>query len=187
MVGFFQALQWNPVIPAIRADGENLDEALGGDHPAAFLLGGDIFEFVRRLASHEDRPPVFVNVDLVGGIAGDTTGLAFLSRHVEGIISTSRHVIELGNAAGLITIQRLFALDLSSIERGLKLVKRARPNCVEILPALTYPLLASRHPEVLKKPTLAGGLIKSQEEVTSVLQAGAAGVSTSYRDLWRCA
>ena len=104
---------------------------------------------------------------------------------MEGIISTNRRVIELGNSAGLVTIQRLFALDLSSIERGIRLVKRARPIYVEVLPALAYPLMASRHPEVHQWHVLAGGLLKSEEEVSLVLEAGATGVSTSHRALWK--
>lgn len=71
---------------------------------------------------------MFVNVDLIGGIAGDTIGIGFPSQHVEGIISTNRHVVEMANSAGLITIQRLLALDLRMFERGLKLVKRAKPT-----------------------------------------------------------
>jgi glycerol uptake operon antiterminator len=149
------------------------------------VLGGDVFKLTEKLEGRPRRPPVVVNVDLVGGVAGDADGVGFLSRHIEGIISTNRRVIELGNAVGLITIQRLFALDLSSIERGIKLVKRARPKYVEVLPALAYPLMASRHPEVRRWHVLAGGLLKSEEDVSSVLRAGAAGVSTSHKALWK--
>lgn len=180
-----EALQTNPVIPAVRGPDEDLDLALSGDHPAVFVLGGDVFKLVEKLKGRKGRPPVVVNVDLVGGVAGDADGVGFLARHVEGIISTNRRVIELGNSAGLITIQRLFALDLSSIERGIKLVKRAKPAYVEVLPALAYPLMASRHPEVRRWHVLAGGLLKSEEEVSFVLRAGATGVSTSHRPLWK--
>ena len=180
-----EALQANPVIPAVRGPDENLDLALSGDHPAVFVLGGDVFKLVEKLEGRTRRPPVVVNVDLVGGVAGDADGVAFLSRHVEGIISTNRRVIELGNSAGLVTIQRLFALDLSSIERGIRLVKRAKPKYVEVLPALAYPLMVSRHPEVHQWHVLAGGLLKSEEEVSFVLEAGATGVSTSHRALWK--
>ena len=180
-----ESLRANPVIPAVRGPGEDLDLALSGDHPAVFVLGGDVFKLTEELGGRTSRPPVVVNVDLVGGVAGDAVGVAFLARHVEGIISTNRHVIELGNSAGLVTIQRLFALDLGSIERGIRLVKRAKPEYVEVLPALAYPLVASRHPEVQEWHVLAGGLLKSEEEVSSVLRAGAAGVSTSHRGLWK--
>lgn len=180
-----EALQINPVIPAVRGPDEDLDIALSGDNPAVFVLGGDVFKLVEKLEARLERPPVVVNVDLVGGVAGDRDGVGFLARHVEGIISTNRHVIELGKSAGLIAIQRLFALDLGTIERGIRLVKRARPRYVEVLPALAYPLMVSRHPEVRDWKVLAGGLLKSEEEVSFVLEAGATGVSTSHRPLWR--
>lgn len=182
--GFFEALQLDPVIPAVHAEGEPLEKALSEDHPAIFVLGGDIFKLTHRIEGEKRRPPVFVNVDLIGGIAGDKTGIAFLSRHVEGVISTNRNVIELANSTALITVQRLFGLDAMAIERGLRLVKRAKPQCVEILPALSCPPMVSRYPEVLNRPVLAGGLLKSREEVMSVLNAGALGVSTSALELW---
>jgi glycerol uptake operon antiterminator len=124
-------------------------------------------------------------VDLIGGVAGDADGVGFLSQHVEGIISNNRHVIEFANSAGLVTIQRLFALDCGTIERGLKLVKRANPAYVEVLPAPAYPLVGSYYPGLLNWPVLAGGLVKSTEEVLFVLEAGAVGVSTGHLGLWR--
>ena len=180
-----EGLRANPVIPAVRGPGEDLDAALVGDHAAVFVLGGDVYKLMEGLHGGAERPPICVNVDLVGGITGDSAGISFLSRHVEGIISTNRQVIEHGNAAGMVTVQRLFALDLGTIERGLKLVKRAKPGFVEVLPALTYPLMASRHPEVLDWSVLAGGLLKSRQEISEVLDAGATGVSTSARELWK--
>jgi glycerol uptake operon antiterminator len=128
-----------------------------------------------------------VNVDLVGGIASDASGLRFLSRYVEGIISTHRHVIELAKSSGLITVQRLFAIDSGAVERGLKLIRRAEPRIVEILPGLAYCEIADQYSEVLDLPVLAGGLLKSPEDISTILQAGAVGVSTSHQGLWNCA
>lgn len=172
------------MIPAVRTEGEALEKALSGDHPGIFVLGGDVFKLTHRLTTEERRPPVFVNVDVIGGVAGDTTGIGFLSRHVEGIISTRSQVIELANSADLVTIQHLFAIDANAIERGLKRIERAKPRCVEVLPALSYPSMVSRYPEVLDRPVLAGGLLKTPEEVSFVLNAGAIGVSTSHQGLW---
>lgn len=178
-------LERNPVIPAVRSEGEALDKALSGDHPAILVLGGDVFELADRIGARKRRPPVIVNVDLVGGIAGDNTGIRFLSQHVEGIISTSRRVIELGNTTDLITIQRLFALDGMAMERGLRLTKRTKPQLLEILPGLAYPRMVSNYPELLNHPALAGGFIRSPEELSSILDAGAVGASTSYQELWK--
>jgi glycerol uptake operon antiterminator len=182
---FFQALKRNPVVPAVRGPDSALEAALAGDHPAIFVLGGDSFKVIERISSEDRRPRIYVNVDLVGGIAADASGLRFLSRHVEGIISTHRHVIELSKASGLITIQRLFAIDSGAVERGLKLIRRAEPQFVEILPALAYCEIAEQYSEVLSLPVLAGGLLKSQEDIASILESGAVGVSTSHQGLWR--
>jgi glycerol uptake operon antiterminator len=182
---FLRALARNPVVSAVRGPDSDLDAALAGDHPAIFVLGGDVFKVLGRVRSQERRPQIYVNVDLVGGIAADASGLRFLSRRVEGIISTHRHVIELAKTSGLITIQRLFAIDSGAVERGLKLIRRAQPQFVEILPALAYREIATRYSEVLDLPVLAGGLLKSREDISAILEAGAVGVSASDQGLWR--
>ena len=182
---FLQALGRNPVIPAVRGPDSALEAALAGDHPAIFVLGGDIFKVLGRIRPERSRPQIYVNVDLVGGIASDASGLRFLSRRVEGIISTHRHVIELAKASGLTTIQRLFAIDSGAVERGLKLIRRAQPRFVEILPASAYCEIAEQYSEVVDVPVLAGGLLKSRGDVATILEAGAVGVSTSDQRLWK--
>ncbi|HEX6711068.1 MAG TPA: glycerol-3-phosphate responsive antiterminator [Rubrobacter sp.] len=181
---FLRALRRNPVIPAVRGPDSALEAALAGEHAAIFVLGGDIFKVLRRVGVQGRRPHIYVNVDLVGGIAADASGLRFLSGRVEGIISTHRHVIELAKTSGLITVQRLFAIDSGAVERGLKLIRRAEPRFVEILPALAYREIAERYSEVLDLPVLAGGLLKGREDIPTILEAGAVGVSTSHRGLW---
>jgi glycerol uptake operon antiterminator len=181
---FLRALESNPVVPAVRGPDSALEAALAGEHAAIFVLGGDIFKVIGRVRSQSRRPQIYVNVDLVGGIAADASGLRFLAGRVEGIISTHRHVIELSKASGLITIQRLFAIDSGAVERGLKLIRRAEPEFVEILPALAYLEIADRYSAVLDVPVLAGGLLKSPEDITAILEAGAVGVSTSHQGLW---
>ncbi len=181
---FSLALRRNPVVPAVRGPDSALEAALAGDHPAIFVLGGDIFKVLARIGSQSRRPQIYVNVDLVGGIASDASGLRFLSRYVEGIISTHRHVIELAKTSGLITIQRLFAIDSGAVERGLKLIRRAQPRFVEILPALAYREIAAQYSEVLDLPVFAGGLLRSREDISAILEAGAVGVSASDQRLW---
>ena len=178
------ALKRAPVVPAVRGPDSALEAALGGEHAAIFVLGGDIFKVLGRIAAGGRRPAICVNVDLVGGIASDASGLRFLAGRVEGVISTHRHVIELARSSGLVTVQRLFAIDSGAVERGLKLIRRAEPQFVEILPALAYPQIADRYREVLDIPVLAGGLLEGQEDVEAILNAGAVGVSSSHQGLW---
>jgi glycerol uptake operon antiterminator len=183
---FLRGIRYNPVLPAVRSQGDAFEAAISGDHHAAvFVLGGDIFDLVRRLETADSRPPVCVNVDLVSGVAADASGVRFLASHVEGIISTNRNIVELANAEDMVTIQRIFAIDAGAIERGLKVVNRAAPTLVEVLPALAYPQMAAQHQELHSRPALAGGLLQNMQEVTYVLESGAAGVSTSHQGLWR--
>jgi glycerol uptake operon antiterminator len=181
---FFGELQRNPVIPAVRGSDSALRTALKGPHPAVFVLGGDIFRVLERVKVAGRRPPVCINVELVGGVSADASGLRFLSRQIEGVISTHRHVIELARELDLLTIHRLFAIDSGAVERGLKLIRRAQPQFVEILPALAYCEIAGQYSEVLDLPVLAGGLLKSRENIATILDAGAVGVSTSDQRLW---
>jgi glycerol uptake operon antiterminator len=182
---FLRALRRNSVVPAVRGPDRDLDAALAGEHPAIFVLGGDVFKVLGRIGSRGRRPQIYVNVELVGGIAADASGLRFLAGRVDGIISTHRHVIELAKTSGLITIQRLFAIDSGAVERGLKLIRRAQPHFVEILPALAYREIAAQYSEVLDLPVLAGGLLRSREDIATILEAGAVGVSASDQGLWR--
>lgn len=183
---FFEGLRRNPLIPAVRGPDAALRSALSGPHPAVFVLGGDVFKVLEKVQeSGGRRPAVCVNVDLVGGVSADASGLRFLAGRIEGIISTHRHVIELAKGLGLVAIQRLFAIDSGAVERGARLIGRADPHCVEILPALALPEVLALHPGLTERPVLAGGLLKSEDDVAALLAAGASGVSTSHQGLWR--
>ena len=48
---FLQALKLNPVVPAVRGPDSALEAALAGEHPAIFVLGGDIFKVLGRVGS----------------------------------------------------------------------------------------------------------------------------------------
>ncbi|MEW6638805.1 MAG: glycerol-3-phosphate responsive antiterminator [Actinomycetota bacterium] len=185
---FLRALRVNPVIPAVRGPDSDLERALAGDHAAIFVLGGDVFRVLDRVRSKRYRRPfICVNVDMVGGVAADPSGIRFLSREVDGVISTHRHVVELAKSNGLLTIQRLFAIDTSAVERGLKVLRQAGPDAVEILPGLAFPEIVESYRAALDRPVLAGGLVKDRATVSAILEAGAAGVSTSDYRLWKLA
>ena len=185
---FMRALKVNPVIPAVRGRDEDLERALAGDHAAIFVLGGDVFRMLERVRRRPYRRPfICVNVDMVGGVASDPSGIRFLAREVYGVISTHRHVVEIARGNGTLAIQRLFAIDTSAVERGLKVLRQADPDAVEILPGLAFPEIVESYRAALNKPVLAGGLIKDGATAAAILRAGAVGVSTSDHRLWKLA
>jgi glycerol uptake operon antiterminator len=185
---FMRSLKVNPVIPAVRGRDEDLERALAGDHAAIFVLGGDVFRMLERVRRRPYRRPfICVNVDMVGGVASDPSGIRFLAREVDGVISTHRHVVEIARSNGALAIQRLFAIDTSAVERGLKVLRQADPDAVEILPGLAFPEIVESYRAALSKPVLAGGLIKDGATAATILKAGAVGVSTSDHRLWKLA
>lgn len=185
---FLRSLKVNPVIPAVRGRDEDLERALAGDHAAIFVLGGDVFRMLERVRRRPYRRPfICVNVDMVGGVASDPSGIRFLAKEVDGVISTHRHVVEIARSNGALAIQRLFAIDTSAVERGLKVLRQADPDAVEILPGLAFPEIVESYRAALNKPVLAGGLIKDRATAATILRAGAVGVSTSDHRLWKLA
>ena len=185
---FLRALKVNPVIPAVRGRDGDLERALAGDHAAIFVLGGDVFRMLERVRRRPYRRPfICVNVDMVGGVASDPSGIRFLAREVDGVISTHRNVVEIARSNGALAIQRLFAIDTSAVERGLKVLRQADPDAVEILPGLAFPEIVESYRAALNKPVLAGGLIRDRSTAAVILEAGAVGVSTSDHRLWTLA
>ena len=185
---FLRVLKVNPVIPAVRGRDGDLERALAGDHAAIFVLGGDVFRMLERVRRRPYRRPfICVNVDMVGGVASDASGIRFLAREVDGVISTHRNVVAIARSNGALAIQRLFAIDTSAVERGLKVLRQADPDAVEILPGLAFPEIVESYRAALNKPVLAGGLIKDRPTAAAILEAGAVGVSTSDHRLWKLA
>jgi hypothetical protein len=50
--------------------------------------------------------------------------------------------------------------------------------------ALAYCEIAERYSAGLDRPVLAGGLLKSPQDISAILEAGAIGASTSPQGLW---
>ena len=67
-----------------------------------------------------------------------------------------------------------------NIERQLK---SARPDLIEILPAL-MPKVVSRICKHTSTPVIAGGLVSEKEDVLELLDAGVISVSSTNPKIW---
>lgn len=137
-----------------------------------------------RAAKKEDKK-VILHADLIQGLKTDAFGFEFLIREVkpDGIISTRGNVIALAKKNKLLTIQRLFLLDSHALENNIKLINQIKPDYIEILPGIIPSLID----EVYKKtgiPIIAGGLIRTAEDIKLAYGGGAKAVSTSQSELW---
>lgn len=171
-----------PVIAAVQ--GAAMDEALVSPAEIIFDLKASLLqieETVRRV--HAVGKKLFVHLDLAEGIGKDKTGVAYLAKlGVDGIISTRGPLIRYGNEAGLITVQRFFALDSKGLDGIGDMLETVKPDLIEIMPGIVG--------KVIKRfvaygiPVIAGGLIETKQEITEALKNGAEAISTGKQDLW---
>ncbi|UOQ95615.1 glycerol-3-phosphate responsive antiterminator [Halobacillus shinanisalinarum] len=129
---------------------------------------------------------VLIHVDLVQGLKADDYGMEFLGREVkpDGVISTRSTVIQRAKKYELITVQRLFLIDSQAIEHNVQIIKKAQPDYVEVLPGI-LPGMIQEVKDRLGVPVIAGGLIRTMEEVDEAIQSGASAVTTSRTELWK--
>ena len=166
---------------------EDLKEAI--QHPnigTIFLLGADINRLpaiIKRV--HADNKILLVHLDMLEGVGKDKAGMHLLARMgLRGIVTTKPNLVKFGIAEGMVVIQRLFALDSESVKTGIRMASAVKPNAVEILPAIVPHFVIQDMKKALGVPVLAGGLLRTEEDVRLALSKGIDAVSTSLRHLW---
>ncbi len=177
-----ECLEDNPVIAAIRDD--KWDAALHAPVQVLFYLSANLLSVKDRIRqAHEAGKLVMVHMDLAEGIGKDSSGVQYLADcGADGIISTRANIIRLAKTHGLAAIQRVFALDSKGMESIDEMVKNANPHLIEIMPGVVEK--AIRRFGGGPTPVIAGGLIETKAEVTSILRCGAIAVSTGQKELW---
>ena len=181
-----EILRESPIIAAVK-DREGMRAALGCDSQIFFVLFGticDIDEIVSEIKAAGKT--VFVHLDLVEGLAGKDIAVDFIQKVAspDGIISTKPSLVKYAKSRGLLTVQRFFLLDSLAAANIDRQLISSRPDLLEILPGLmtsSIGEIAHKHPET---PVIAGGLIRTKEEVLAALKAGAAAVSSTNRNVW---
>lgn len=182
-----ESFRRKPIIPAIKDD-RGLAKALGSGAELVILLHGDIFVLPKRVKAVQDvGKKALVHIDLIDGVAKDAAGVKYLAKEMgaDGIVSIKAGLIAAASKLGLLTVQRLFVVDSTSLESGIRLIENSAPDAVEILPGVALPFLQSRLRGLAGRNLVAGGLIDTVEEAKAVLQAGALAISTSAEALWK--
>ncbi|MWC30035.1 glycerol-3-phosphate responsive antiterminator [Paenibacillus sp. MMS18-CY102] len=174
------------ILPAVRGWKE-FDALLASPYDYIVMLDcklGQLKSIVSEAGRHGKK--LLLHADLIDGLNHDEHAAEFLCQSIRpaGIISTRTTVIQKTKQNGLIAIQRMFLLDTGALERGIALAKQNRPDYIEVLPGVIPPIIR----EVAERtgiPALAGGLIRTEQDVAAALEAGAAAVTTSDRQLWK--
>ncbi|MGG1313534.1 MULTISPECIES: glycerol-3-phosphate responsive antiterminator [Cohnella] len=174
------------ILPAVRKL-KDLESLLQTQVSYIVLLGGHLGQMapiVNLARSHGKR--VLLHADLIDGLKNDEYAAEFLCQQVRpaGLISTRASTIRKAKQNKLIAIQRLFLIDSSALEQSYALIEKTQPDYLEVLPGIMPQLIA----EVKANsglPVIAGGLIRTRQDAERALEAGAAAVTTSRRELWQ--
>jgi glycerol uptake operon antiterminator len=181
---FIERVRADPCCAAITAE-EDLDAALSSKAPVIFVLRGNglmLGPVVRRI--HAVDKLVAVHVDLVAGLRADRASVDWLAgAGVDAVISSHGQLMTAIRHQGMTAIHRLLLVRRSSIDTGVAAIGRSGPNIVEVLPGVILPSVIGLMPR-FTVPLLAGGFVRTAEEVQAVLAAGALGVTTSTQSLW---
>lgn len=173
------------VLPAIRRM-KDFDRILQSNHDTVIFLETRLAQ-LKSLVDYTRRAnkKTLIHFDLIQGLTPDEYGMEYLIRNIKpyGILSTRGNVIKLAKKNGLLAIQRMFLLDSLALEQNIKLSKRFQPDCIEVLPGV-IPNIIEEIYEQTTIPIIAGGLVRSAEEVNEAFRAGAIAVTTSNPELW---
>ena len=172
----------SPIIAAVQNN--TLLRALESPVEIIFHLKASLLEMEETVKKvHAAGKKIFVHIDLADGIGKDKMGIAYLAKlGVDGIISTRGPLIRYGHEAGLITVQRFFALDSKGVDAIAEMFESTAPDLIEIMPGIAS--------KVIKRfvssgiPVIAGGLIETKQEITEALKNGAEAISTGKQELW---
>ncbi|UFJ40841.1 glycerol-3-phosphate responsive antiterminator [Brevibacillus humidisoli] len=174
------------ILPAAK-DAKDLESIVESSYENGVFLDthvGQLKHLYQLARKHHKK--MFLHADLIQGLKNDEYATEYLCQDVRphGIISTKTGVILKAKQKGVVAIQRIFLLDSNALKKSYALLEKTKPDFIEVLPGLMPRIIA----EVCQQtgiPVLAGGLIRTVDDVEQALQAGATAITTSNKDLWK--
>ncbi|MFC4808845.1 glycerol-3-phosphate responsive antiterminator [Paenibacillus sp. GCM10023250] len=186
---FLEGLAAHRMIASIK-DPRHIETALTLNRQLSgvFLLTGHIGVvkgYVDVFKAH--GLPVFLHLEKIGGLSTDNYGLDYLAKVIKptGIISTKTNVVKTAKKLGLLTVQRFFLVDTEGLENIAKSLAQSEPDVVELMPA-RIPDMIGRVKSFTALPIITGGLLYERSQAEECLHHGAAAISASRPELWRC-
>ena len=173
------------IVPAARSV-KDFERMLKSPYEYLILLDSHAAQLQSLVSMAKRRnKKVLLHVDLIKGLRNDEHAAEFLCQQIRpaGLISTRTQVVQVAKKRSLMAIQRMFLLDSHAMETGYRLLDSFRPDYIEVLPGI-LPHIIREVRQRVDIPILAGGLIRSREEVCAALEAGAVAVTTSRREIW---
>lgn len=186
---FYEAVEANPVIAAVKSDA-GLQAAVEMEEiQVIFVLYGDVCtipEILERIKAAGKK--AMVHIDLIAGLSAKEISVEFIARQTraDGIITTKPALVRRAKELGIFAVLRFFVIDslaLKNIENLEMQCGTSRPDFIEVLPGV-MPKVLGRIAKVSRIPMIAGGLITEKEDVIAALSVGAIAVSSTNQDVW---
>lgn len=181
---FIAALAVSPCCPAVTTD-EQFDRALLSPAEVLFVLRANGLELGHLVGrAHERGKLVAVHLDLIAGLRSDRAAVGWLARSgADAVITSHGHLVAAIKNQSMVAVQRLLAAHRSQLSAGLASIARSEPDVVEFLPGVVLPQVRNLLPRQ-GPPMLAGGFVRTPDDVRAILAAGALAVTTSRENLW---
>jgi glycerol uptake operon antiterminator len=182
---FLSRLAEYPCCPATTT-GEEFDHALASDSGVIVILranGLDLSPFIAR--AHKAGKNIAVHLDLVSGLRGDKASVRWLAESgADAVISIHGSLMAAIRQERMTPIQRLLLVRATQVARGVAAIRRSDPGIVEVLPGVVLPHVRHLLPD-LGRPLLAGGFVRTWDDVHALLESGVLAVTSSTEELWR--
>jgi len=146
-------------VAAVISRAEELPRALTSQVPVVFFL----------------RPPAFHLGPLVWAVQARGK-MAFVTSHSA--------LVAAAKAERVIAMQRLLLHDDLALPSALAALDHARPDIVEVLPGVIFPLVVDRIRARVPLPIIVGGFVTEPEQRNAALERGAVAISTGTTSLW---
>lgn len=182
---FKEALEDSPIIAAVKDDA-GLKKCLTSESRIIFILYGDICSIADIVTAVKSSGKLaMVHIDLINGFSSKEIIVDFMKQYTtaDGIISTKPQLIKRAKELGFYTILRLFMLDSMAYENITCQIKAAKPDLIEVLPAL-MPKAIAKVCKLSSVPVITGGLVSDKEEVMALLSAGVISISSTNEQVW---
>lgn len=182
---FKEALEDSPIIVAVKDD-DGLKKCIDSESRVIFVLYGDVLTIPDIVTKIKDAGKLaMVHIDLITGLSSKEITVDFLKKYTkaDGIITTKPNLVKRAKELGLYTVLRFFLIDSMAYENIDRQVKVAKPDIIEVLPAL-MPKIVSKVCKLSPTPVIAGGLVSEKEDVMTLLQAGAISISSTNENVW---
>jgi glycerol uptake operon antiterminator len=182
---FLSRLAMYPCCPATTT-GEQFRRALASRSEVVLILRANGLELAPFIGqAHELGKLVAVHLDLVSGLRGDRASVQWLSESgADAVVSSRGHLMATIRHERMTAIQRLLLVRLTHLSTGVASIRRSEPDIVEVLPGVVLPQVRHLLPE-LGLPLLAGGFVRTTDDVRALMECGAIAVTSSKEELWR--